>query len=100
LWSEKFDAAALERIKRNIMPQDFAALYQQEPTREVGTFFRDEWLKPYVDDTPKFLSVYGGSDYAVTSKGGDYTVHVVIGIDSGASRRTRGSGWRRIAISC
>jgi predicted phage terminase large subunit-like protein len=81
LWPEKFDASALERIKRNITPQDFAALYQQEPTQEVGTFFKDEWLKPYVDDTPKFLSVYGGSDYAVTSKGGDYTVHVVIGID-------------------
>jgi hypothetical protein len=81
LWPEKFDAAALERIKRNITPQDFAALYQQEPTQEVGTFFKDEWLKPYVDDTPKFLSVYGGSDYAVRSDGGDYTVHVVIGID-------------------
>ena len=44
----------------------------------MGTFFKDEWLKPYVDDTPvddtpKFLSVYGGSDYAVTSDGGDYT---------------------------
>ena len=33
LWPGKFDAAALERIKRNITPQDFAALYQQEPTR-------------------------------------------------------------------
>ena len=71
----------MERIKRNITPQDWAALYQQEPTQEVGTYFKDEWLKPYVDDTPKFLSVYGGSDYAVTSNGGDYTVHVVIGID-------------------
>ena len=81
LWPEKFGTYAFERIKRNITPQDLAALYQQEPTQEVGTFFKDEWLKPYVDDTPKFLSVYGGSDYAVTSKGGDYTVHVVIGID-------------------
>jgi hypothetical protein len=71
----------LSVIKRNITPQDFAALYQQEPTQEVGTFFKDEWLKPYVDETPKFLLVYGGSDYAVTSDGGDYTVHVVIGID-------------------
>ncbi len=25
--------------------------------------------------------MYGASDYAVTSDGGDYTVHVVIGID-------------------
>ena len=27
------------------------------------------------------LNVYGGSDYAVTSHGGDYTVHVVVGVD-------------------
>jgi predicted phage terminase large subunit-like protein len=81
LWPEKFDAAALERIKRNVTPQDWAALYQQEPTQEVGTFFRDEWLKPYIGDTPKHMSIYGGSDYAVTSDGGDYTVHVVLGID-------------------
>jgi hypothetical protein len=27
------------------------------------------------------LRVYGGSDYAVTSDGGDFTVHAVVGID-------------------
>ena len=27
------------------------------------------------------LNVYAGSDYAVTSHGGDYTVHVVVGVD-------------------
>jgi hypothetical protein len=27
------------------------------------------------------LNVYGASDYAVTSRGGDFTVHVVIGVD-------------------
>jgi predicted phage terminase large subunit-like protein len=30
---------------------------------------------------PKTLAVYGASDFAVTSNGGDYTVHVVVGID-------------------
>jgi predicted phage terminase large subunit-like protein len=81
LWPEKFDAEALERIKRNITPQDWSALYQQEPTQEIGTFFQDTWLRPHIDGPPKHMSVYGGSDYAVTSDGGDYTVHVVIGID-------------------
>jgi hypothetical protein len=28
------------------------------------------------------LTVYGGSDYAVTADGGDYTVHIVVGIDA------------------
>jgi predicted phage terminase large subunit-like protein len=27
------------------------------------------------------MRVYGGSDYAVTADGGDYTVHIVVGID-------------------
>mgnify|MGYP001618994387 FL=1 len=39
-------------------------------------------MKPY--DRPPAratLRVYGGSDYAVTADGGDYTVHAVIGVD-------------------
>ena len=27
------------------------------------------------------MRVYGASDYAVTADGGDYTVHIVIGVD-------------------
>jgi hypothetical protein len=27
------------------------------------------------------LAIYGASDYAVTADGGDYTVHVVVGVD-------------------
>ena len=27
------------------------------------------------------LAIYGASDYAVTAEGGDYTVHVVVGVD-------------------
>ena len=81
LWPEKFDETALARIKANITAQDWAALYQQEPIAETGSYFREEWLLPHIDDPPTSLSVYGGSDYAVTSGGGDYTVHVVLGID-------------------
>jgi predicted phage terminase large subunit-like protein len=82
LWPEKFDSEALARIKANTTAQDWAALYQQEPTQEVGCYFKDEWLIPILDLPPRgVLNVYGASDYAVTSNGGDYTVHVVIGID-------------------
>ena len=44
--------------------------------------FKADWLKPY-DTRParETLRVYGGSDYAVTADGGDYTVHIVVGID-------------------
>jgi len=81
LWPEKFDAAALARIKANTTAKDWSALYQQEPTPDTGSYFRDEWLFPYVGDPPPFMNVYGASDFAVTSEGGDWTVHVVIGID-------------------
>jgi len=98
LWPEKFDAAALARIKANVTAQDWAALYQQEPTAETGTYFKDEWLRPYVDEPPRFLNVYGGSDYAVTRDGGDYTVHAVIGVDP-KNRMFLLDIWRRQASS-
>jgi predicted phage terminase large subunit-like protein len=60
----------------------WSALYQQRPAPEEGDYFRDEWLVPY-DRPPSLdvLRIYGASDYAVTADGGDYTVHVVVGID-------------------
>src|SRR6516162_5900688 len=82
LWPEKFDSEALARIKANTTAQDWAALYQQEPTQEVGSYFKEDWLVPILDLPPgSVLNVYGASDYAVTCNGGDFTVHVVIGID-------------------
>jgi predicted phage terminase large subunit-like protein len=82
LWPEKFDGEALARIKANTTAQDWAALYQQEPTQDVGSYFKEDWLIPVLDLPPRsVLNVYGASDYAVTSDGGDFTVHVVIGID-------------------
>jgi predicted phage terminase large subunit-like protein len=81
LWPDKFDTHALARIKANTTAKDWAALYQQEPTPETGSYFKDEWLFPYIGDAPTFMNIYGGSDFAVTSDGGDWTVHVVVGID-------------------
>lgn len=82
LWPEQYDIPALEGIKRAIGPRDWSALYQQEPSPETGDYFKAEWIKT-CDRLPELrnMRVYGGSDYAVTSNGGDYTVHVVIGLD-------------------
>ena len=46
-------------------------------------YFKAEWLLP-VDNLPPrdSLRVYGGSDYAVTAEGGDYTVHAALGLDA------------------
>ena len=60
----------------------WAALYQQRPAPEEGDYFKADWLKPYDAFPPeRRCRIYGGSDYAVTADGGDYTVHVVVGLD-------------------
>lgn len=83
LWPEQYDIEALERIKRALPPRDWSALYQQRPSPDTGDYFKAEWIVPVDVIPPRAeMSIYGGSDYAVTADGGDYTVHVVIGVDS------------------
>lgn len=82
LWPEQYDIQALEQIKRALPPRDWSALYQQRPSPETGDYFKREWLHTYEETPPRAtLNIYGASDYAVTSDGGDYTVHVIVGLD-------------------
>lgn len=82
LWPEAYPVQALERIRRNSQPRYWSALYQQRPAPEDGDYFKSEWLKPYTTSPHKdTMRIYGGSDYAVTADGGDYTVHAVVGLD-------------------
>ncbi|MBI0535674.1 hypothetical protein D9599_08820 [Roseomonas sp. KE2513] len=75
-------AASLTRVKAEASTRSWSALYQQRPVPDTGDYFLAEWLHP-ADSLPEraTLRVYGGSDYAVTSGGGDWTVHVVVGMD-------------------
>ena len=83
LWPEQYPVEALEQIQRAIGPRDWSALYQQRPTPETGDYFRREWIIP-VETIPPMaeMAIYGGSDYAVTADGGDFTVHAVVGVAS------------------
>jgi predicted phage terminase large subunit-like protein len=82
VWPEKYPLEVLERIKRNTDPRDWSALYLQNPVPEEGNYFKADWLRVCQTLPPLHsMSVYGASDYAVTSQGGYYTVHVVVGID-------------------
>jgi predicted phage terminase large subunit-like protein len=82
LWPEWEDEANLERKRRAVGARDWSALYQQRPAPEEGDYFKKEWLKPYdIAPDPKLMRIYGGSDYAVTANGGDFTCHVVVGLD-------------------
>jgi len=80
IWPEWFPEDHWATFKR--IPRTWSALYQQRPAPDTGDYFKTEWIKQ-VDKLPRRedLNIYGASDYAVTSNGGDWTVHVVVGID-------------------
>lgn len=74
--------AGVEKLRGRILPRTWNALYQQRPAPETGDFFRREWLRPMPTEPDRAtMRIYGASDYAVTADGGDYTVHVVTGMD-------------------
>lgn len=80
LWPEWFTEQQVLEARSDA--RKWSALYQQTPTPETGDYIKAEWLKPYHQPPVReTLTVYGGSDYAVTSGGGDFTVHAVIGVD-------------------
>jgi len=62
-------------------PEIWASLFLQNPVVEGGNFFKDEWIKHYhqIPDR-RTMHIYGASDYALTDGGGDFTVHVVVGL--------------------
>jgi predicted phage terminase large subunit-like protein len=97
LWPEWESLEELERKRRAVGPREWSALYQQRPAPEEGDYFKAEWLKTY-DTLPakETLRVYGASDYAVTADGGDFTVHIVVGVDPN-SRMYVLDLWRRQA---
>jgi predicted phage terminase large subunit-like protein len=72
----------LVELSANTPARTWSALYQQRPAPEEGDYFKAEWLRPYeVAPAKETLRIYGGSDYAVTADGGDYTAHVIVGLD-------------------
>jgi len=80
LWPDYYPLEALNRIKSVLPARDWSALYQQKPAPEEGAYYKRDWWR-YYDTKPQQLRVYGASDYAVTDGDGDYTVHLVAGVD-------------------
>ena len=80
LWPEFYPIEALERVRRATLPRDWSALYQQRPAPDEGAYFKRDWFR-YYSEKPQHLRVYGASDYAVTDGDGDFTVHIVVGVD-------------------
>jgi predicted phage terminase large subunit-like protein len=71
----------LESIRAK-SPSLFMALHQQKPISDEGDMFNPAWLKRYrPGDVPLDMALFGGSDFALTKGSGDYTVHMVVGVD-------------------
>src|SRR5580765_111199 len=85
LWDEPggYDYASFLRQRQlESTPMMWSALYQQRPAPEEGDYFRAEWLHTYdIAPARNPLRIFGASDYAVTGDDGDYTVHIVVGLD-------------------
>jgi predicted phage terminase large subunit-like protein len=100
LWDDAYGyGAQLIELQKNTPARTWSALYQQRPAPEEGDYFLSAWLRP-CDRLPdrETLRVYGGSDYAVSADEGDFTVHVVVGLDP-EGRMYLLDLWRRQASS-
>lgn len=81
LWDEWYTPDMLAQAQRDT--RSWSALYQQRPVPDTGAYFLRDWLRPVPTLPPReSLRVFGASDYAVTADGGDWTVHVVVGVDA------------------
>jgi len=80
LHEERYPLKYLQRVKANMSPRIFSALYQQNPVPEEGLFFRQEWIH-LTPITPVFSNrrFYIAWDFAISQKQrADYTVGVTL----------------------
>lgn len=83
LWPEWFSERHWQMYKRNA--RTWSSLYQQRPVPDEGIHFKRDNFKRFSDSqTPANLRNYLTSDFATKDKDGDYTAHVVFGMDEDA----------------
>jgi predicted phage terminase large subunit-like protein len=85
LHADRYPIEALNKIKRNMIPRDWEALYQQKPVSDDGDYFTKSMFKYYKPgDSPPLneMRIYAAADLAISTKQtADYTVFTVVGID-------------------
>lgn len=83
LHEERYDYEALMRIKRNMAPRFWAALYQQNPVPEEGAFFtKDMFVFREQEPDYKACYFYQAWDFAIGEKRqNDWTVGFTIAQD-------------------
>ena len=81
LWPEWFTPEMVEDAKRD--DYKWRTLYQQEPPADTGSWVSSDEIqfRPSPAITPE-TSCYGLTDLALSVNTGDYTVHLVVAVDS------------------
>lgn len=72
--------ALLASTRTDMGAKTFAAQMLQDPRVAEEAYF-DPANHRFFERRPLGLNYYGASDFATTANGGDYTVHVVVGMD-------------------
>ena len=79
LWPAKFSMQNYMALKA-ASDRDWAALYQQTPTKEGGNIIREEWFRYYDNLPPRFDQIIQSWDFATKDKTtSDYSVGAVWG---------------------
>ena len=80
-------AEELKRTRRIVPARQWYSQYQSSPVADSGDFFRDTWFHPSPKRwTPEdaengLIRTYGATDAAVSKGEGDFTVHIIVGVD-------------------
>ena len=85
LWPEKYGEEDLARIRTNIGPYEWAALYQQRPYSREGDFFRREWFvvvdkPPAPEDIVRRVRYWDKAGGRTRKSGKDYTSGVLMAL--------------------
>lgn len=80
LHEERYPTEAIKRIRANLQPRIWSALYQQNPVPDEGMYFRKEFLKYQRQlPSPVGLRIYTAWDFAIGEKQqNDWTVGATI----------------------
>ena len=80
LHEARYPTEALERIRANLQPRIWSALYQQDPIPDEGTYFKKEYFRYQRQlPDPRGLSIYTAWDFAIGEKQtNDWTVGATI----------------------
>ena len=83
LWEGEYGYAdRLREKKATSDPRSWAALYQQNPVPDEGLFLDVAKIKRVRPPKMSALRVFAASDYATKDGSGDYTVHIIGGLDA------------------